>query len=429
MNARLAAVYILSRVIEGGKSLTESFSECFSKHAVQGESLAKELCFGVLRFYPSLSFLADQLLSKKMKSKDSDIYLLILVGLYQLRSMKIAEYAVVKETVAVASLLKKVWAKNVVNAVLRNYQRNKITLEAALLDSDATLNHAHWMIEKIKKQWPADWQAIMMANNQQPELVLRVNVKKISRIDYLEKLSALGLTAVPHPWAEQAVIVNTHIDVTSLPGFDEGLVSVQDASAQMAASLMKMEDGLRVLDACAAPGGKTTHLLEQVEHVEVWAIDKDDSRMERVRENLLRTKLSAKCISADVKELTQWWDGKLFDRILLDAPCTASGVIRRHPDIKWLRHESDLIQTVESQGSILSSLWGILKKDGILVYCTCSIFKEENEFLISKFISEHEDCVEEKIISDWGKSVSVGKQLLPSENNDGFYFAVLRKNF
>jgi 16S rRNA (cytosine967-C5)-methyltransferase len=296
------------------------------------------------------------------------------------------------------------------------------------LSFDAIYSHPAWMIGKIKKHYPAQLEDILDANNQHPPFSLRVNQQRISREDYLEKLVADGLSAQSIPETLSGIILEEAIDVLQLPGFSEGEVSVQDGAAQLAAELLELAPEQHVLDACAAPGGKTAHILELQPTVTCVAVDHDPERLASVTENLERLNLSATCIAADVAETDKWWDGKLFDRILLDAPCSASGVIRRHPDIKLLRRPTDIPALAKIQLELLEAVWSLLKPGGLLLYATCSVFVDENVQVLKSFLTLHPEINEEKITAPWGVECDIGKQILPgSHNMDGFYFARLRK--
>ncbi len=427
MNSRLSAVAVLLEVLVCKKSLTESFNKHL-KADMPGRAFAKELSYGVLRFYNQLAYVAEGLLTKKMKQKDQDVFILILMGLYQLSAMHLPAYAAVKETVEAVVGLKKAWAKNLVNAILRSFLRDQEKWRVAI-QQEASVCYAHpaWMLSHFKKDWPDAWQAIAENNNKKPPLTLRINLKKISREQYCEKLAAMGLKSSLHAWVPTAVWVLDPVEVTALPGFMSGECMVQDASAQMAALLLDAQPYQRVLDACAAPGGKTTHLLERVPTLSVLAIDEDASRLTRINENLKRLSLTAEVKVADAATPDKWWDKKVFDRILLDAPCTASGVIRRHPDIKWLRQESDVMKSAKLQQKMINALWPLLKSGGILLYCTCSVFKEENEVMLNQFVAAHADCEVGALDEVQGITLKIGKQILPEYENDGFYYAKLIK--
>jgi 16S rRNA (cytosine967-C5)-methyltransferase len=427
MNTRAIATQIILEVVTQGRALSMPAKLQVSS---LDRAFIQSLCYGVIRWYMQLETIAEQLIQKPLKEKDKDIHVLILVGLYQLIHMRIPDYAAVGETVAATKVFKKVWAKNLVNGVLRQYLRSADEITHKLQNAAVVLySHPQWMLQKIKHQWPDQWKEILEANNQHPPFALRVNQRVISREQYCSLLTdTVGENHII-PEAHSGVVLKNPVDVLQLPRFAEGGVSVQDGAAQLAAELLLLEPGQRVLDACAAPGGKTSHILEiQPQLSELIAIDCDEIRLESVRENLQRLHLSAQCITSDVGNLSAWWDQKPFDRILLDAPCSASGVIRRHPDIKLLRRESDLIQLVSEQYRIISAVWQALKIGGVLLYATCSIFIEENEQVVRQFLETHTDAKEEKINVEWGKECKVGRQILPGMHGmDGFYYARLRK--
>jgi len=325
---------------------------------------------------------------------------------------------------------KKIWAKGLVNAVLRNYQRHAEEVSQAFQKNEkAVYSHPAWMIDSVKKDWPDDWKDILNNNNQHPPFSLRVNLQKISRENYLENLRAEEMEASVIPETQSGITLLEACDVRKLPGFLTGDISVQDGAAQLAVELLDLQPGQRVLDACAAPGGKTTHILEWQPRLEkVIAIDRDKVRLGSVKENLDRLQLDAELICADAGSISEWWDGVLFDRILLDAPCSASGVIRRHPDIKLLREAGDIDPLAKEQARLLSALWSVLKPDGMLVYATCSVYAEENVQVLNAFIAANPDVKEEKIKATFGRECSVGRQILPGMHGmDGFYFACLRK--
>lgn len=430
MNLRALAANVLFDVTQKHRSLADALPPALAKCTdVRDSALLQAFCFGVCRHYFRLDALAKQLMPKPLKAKDQDIYMLILLGLYQLAEMRLPDYAAVSETVSAATKFKKLWAKNLINGVLRNYQRQSQALLAAIVDDQvATYSHPEWMIKKLQQAYPEDWQAILNANNQHPPLALRVNQQKISRDAYLKKLNQAEITATVIAETADGIYLEKPMDVNDIPGFFAGEVSVQDGAAQLSAELLQLQPAMRVLDACAAPGGKTSHILETMPTVDLLAVDREQARVAAIQENLQRLNLSAKCLCADAGDPSAWWDQKLFDRILLDAPCSASGVIRRHPDIKLLRLASDLPQFSREQMRLLNALWPLLKQGGLLVYVTCSVFSEENIENIQRFLAAHPDAIEEKIAASWGSSCPVGRQILPAMHGmDGFYYACLRK--
>lgn len=428
MNIRASAARVMNQVATYGHSQTDAMQDELSKiKDARDKALLQALCYGVCREFYFLDALAKTLIQKPLKTKDQDIYFLLLIGLYQLHAMRTPPHAAISETVAATDNLKKTWAKNFVNAVLRHYQRDMQTLnEKVKQNPTAFYAHPKWMIEKIKNAWPNEWEKILLANNQHPSFSLRVNLKRNTRDEYLKKILN-QCHAFILPETNSGIYLEEACDVLQLPGFMAGEVSVQDGGAQLAAELLQLESGQSVLDACAAPGGKTGHVLES-QSVELTAIDTDEERLNMIKENLTRLKLSARCLLANAENVASWWDGKLFDRVLLDVPCSSSGVISRHPDIKLLRKPSDISKLVEEQKKLLHHVWNVLKPGGLLLYSTCSIFPEENTQVLEDFLKNHSDAQEEKINSVWGIACHVGKQILPGMYRmDGFYYARLRK--
>ncbi len=431
MNLRAAAARVIFEVAFRGMSLSESLPNALAQiRDARDQALVQTICYGVCRRYFFLSAVIDSLLTTKLKPKDQDIFALLLVGLYQLTDLRIPEYAAVGETVAAAVDFQKTWAKNLINAVLRNYQRGAEELtNQAEANLSALYSHPDWLIGKIKKAWPQQWESILLANNEHPPFALRVNQQQISRADYLSELEKINVEAAIIPETATGIVLETPTHVENLPGFATGMFSVQDGAAQLAAELLLLEPAQRVLDACAAPGGKTAHIAElQPGLAELIALDRDEKRLSTVTENLARLRLKAKCIGSDAADTAAWWDGKPFDRILLDAPCSATGVIRRHPDIKLLRRPEDIKNLVQTQWRLLNALWPLLKVGGVLLYSTCSILPQENEKLIQRFLAERNDLEQVIIVQAIGEPCKIGRQILPGMHGmDGFYFARLRK--
>ncbi|MBD3671333.1 MAG: 16S rRNA (cytosine(967)-C(5))-methyltransferase RsmB, partial [Gammaproteobacteria bacterium] len=334
MKARPLAIKILLEVLDRGRSLSSALPTHLPK-ADEGErGLCQEISYGVLRYYYRLDAIAGELLDKPLKAKDEDVHLLILIGLYQLLYLRISDHAAVSETVNVTKPLKKPWARGLVNALLRRFLREReAILKKVDADEEGRSAHPNWYIDRLKSSWPDHWQQVLEANNAYPPMTLRANARQVSREAYLEQLLAANIEATPAPHTSHGITLAQAVGVERLPGFAEGRVSVQDAAAQLCGSLLGAEAGERILDACAAPGGKLAQLLESSPEVEAVAVDIDADRVARIEENLERLHLQAELITADVADTGKWWDGKPFDRILLDAPCPASGVIRRHPDI------------------------------------------------------------------------------------------------
>jgi len=434
VNTRLVAARVLSRVLQDGQSLTAALDNAFpSIESSKDRAFIQALCYGVCRQYHRLDFILSQLLDKPLK--DTDVKALALVGLYQLKFMRVKPHAAVSETVLAAR--KKPWAKSLINAVLRTYLREQEGLEhKADKCQVAALSHPDWLIKQIEQDWPEQALNIFLENNQQPPMVLRVNLAKTSREDYLQLLVGQDIAAEAVSFCLSAIRLDKPVPVDMLPGFSDGLVSVQDTAAQLAAGLLDVRPGHRVLDVCAAPGGKTAHILEsQPQLKELVAVDIDESRMQRVNENLQRLDLHATLVVGDAANPASWWDGKPFDRILLDAPCSALGVIRRHPDIKLLRRAEDIGQLQALQKNILQAVWPLLAPGGLMLYATCSILKQENEQQVQAFLAEHGDAVELPLFpssslgtTDWGINGVCGRQILTGESAmDGFYYACISK--
>lgn len=430
MNPRLAAARALSAVLSGKASLGSSLPPQLDKVEHHDRALAQDLAFGAARWQPRLQLLAEKLLEKPFKAADKDVEALLLIGLYQLLHSRIPEHAAIGETVGCAGALKKPWAKGLLNAVLRRAQREHEAIFAEL-DRDPVLHTAHprWLQKTLKAHWPEHWQAICATNNAHPPLILRVNRRHGSRDAYLEELRSAGIAAEPCAFSRDGVRLLQPCDVTTLPGFKDGRVSVQDEAAQLAADLLELAPGQRVLDACAAPGGKTCHLLEvEPALAEVVAVDLEAKRLARVRENLDRLRLDAVLIAADGRDTAAWWDGQPFQRILLDAPCSATGVIRRHPDIKLTRQPEDIPALAQLQGELLDALWPTLAPGGILLYATCSVLPTENSESIAAFLARTPDARELPIAGEFGLQPAHGRQLLPQQDgHDGFYYAKLFK--
>lgn len=427
MNSRFVAVQVLCKVVVDGKSLTTALTDELATFKVppRDKPLVQELCYGVLRWYFSLEEALAPLLKKSLKAKDSDIYILLLLGLYQLDYLRIPAHAAVSETVAVARLLKKNWAVNFVNGVLRQYQRHRAEQQAP-----RPISHAYpqWLLEQLQQAWPAKWESIIEASNQQAPMSLRVNCQKMSVQDYLTALEKANIVATKQADAPYGIVLENPIDVFQLPGFNEGWVSVQDGASQLIVSVLATKAKARLLDVCAAPGGKTAALLEASPLWDITAIDNTESRLARVRENLSRLQLTATVKCGDGLEPATWWDGQLFDAILLDAPCSATGVIRRHPDIKLLRKPDDIPALALQQRAFLEALWPLLKPGGLLLYATCSILPAENVGVLTDFLTAHEDASEEIIEATWGHRLTVGRQILVGEAGmDGFYYGKLVK--
>lgn len=420
MNVRAVAAEVIFLVVDKGQSLSSALPQGQQKVAPRDGALLQEICYGVLRWLPRLESITQQLMEKPLTGKQRIFHHLILVGLYQLSFMRIPPHAAVGETVDATKTLRKPQLRGLINAVLRNYQRNQAALDAAAITHDAgKYGHPSWLLNTLQQAYPDAWQDILAANHQKAPMWLRVNRQHHTRESYHALLTEAGIEASVHSHAPDALRLHAPCDVYSLPGFEQGWVSVQDAAAQLAVEYLAPQANELILDCCAAPGGKTCHILERTSGCEVVAMDVDDKRLERVTDNLSRLKLHATVICGDAREPEQWWQGAQFDRILLDAPCSATGVIRRHPDIKWLRRAQDIEQLAVLQAEILDAMWAQLKSGGTLVYATCSVLPAENSQQIADFLARTADA---------STTTATGIQLLPGqEDMDGFYYAVLHK--
>lgn len=430
MNPRLAAAKALAAVLNGKASLNSSLPVQLDKVEDRDRGFTQDLAFGTARWQPRLTALAAKLLQKPFKAADADVEALLLVGLYQLLYSRVPAHAAIGETVGCADKLKKPWAKALLNAVLRRAQRESEALLAEL-EHDPVVRTAHprWLQKSLKAFWPQQWEAICAANNAHPPMILRVNRRHNSRDAYLTLLADAGINASACVYSQDGIVLETAGDVRSLPGFAEGWISVQDEAAQLAADLLDLAPGQRVLDACCAPGGKTCHIMEvQPNLAGVVAVDLEAKRLVRVRENLARLGLEAELIAADGRDTATWWDGKPFQRILLDAPCSATGVIRRHPDIKLTRQPDDIAALAVLQGELLDALWPTLEVGGILLYATCSTLPTENTEVIQAFLARTSGARELDIATAAGIKQPHGRQLLAQEGgHDGFYYAKLIK--
>lgn len=430
MNPRLAAAKALAAVLSGKASLNSSLPTQLDKVEDRDRGFTQDLAFGTARWQPRLSALAEKLLQKPFKAADADVEALLLVGLYQLLYTRVPAHAAIGETVGCADRLKKPWAKGLLNAVLRNAQRESETIFAEL-ERDPVVRTAHprWLQKSLKAFWPEQWEAICAANNAHPPMILRVNRRHHGRDAYLALLGEAGIAATPCVYSRDGIVLEAAADVRSLPGFAEGWISVQDEAAQLAADLLDLAPGQRVLDACCAPGGKTCHILEAEPALAgVVAVDLEAKRLVRVKENLERLGLNAELIAADGRDIDKWWDGKPFQRILLDAPCSATGVIRRHPDIKLTRQPDDIVALAQLQGELLDAMWKTLEVGGILLYATCSTLPTENTEVIAAFLERTPGARELDLATAAGIKQPHGRQLLAQQGgHDGFYYAKLIK--
>lgn len=436
---RLLAVKSIHRVLLG-ESLTKVLEDIPSSNTAMGKysitpqdrHMVSFLCHGVLRWHPRMAAIVNRLIKHPLKAKDQIIEVVLWCGVYQLLYTDMPPYAVVNESVNLANALRKPWASGLINATLRNLLRQKEQFDPAHLDQAEEISlataHPGWLVERIQQDWPDAWQAIIQANNALPPLTLRVNARKKNREDYACSLEKQGIAAEQVIHTTHGICLLDHYPVHQLPGFQDGDFSVQDGAAQMVAPLLELAAGQRVLDACAAPGGKTAHLLEYQEGLTLWALDIHPHRQKMTAQTLARLGLAAHLITADAAEPELWWEGQPFDRILLDAPCSGTGVMRRHPDIKWLRRPEDMITLKEQQARLLNRLWPLLAQGGLLLYVTCSILAEENRQQMDLFLQTHDDAEPQSLDVPWGQISGTGRQILPGENSmDGFFFCLIKK--
>ena len=423
-NLRSLVAQSVEQVVEQGQSLSSVLPVMQKKVAEKDRALLQELSFGVLRTLPQLEWLINKLMSRPMTGKQRTVHYLIMVGFYQLLYTRIPPHAALAETVEGAVAIKRPQLKGLINGVLRQFQRQQEELLAEFAGTEKRFLHPEWLVKRLKKAYPQQWQQILEANNQRPPMWLRVNRNHHSRDEWLALLEAAGMTGAIHPDYPDAVRLDAPAPVQALPGFAEGWVTVQDASAQGCMRFLQPKNGEAILDLCAAPGGKTTHILEVAPEAAVLAVDVDEQRLSRVYDNLKRLGMKAEGKQGDGRTPAQWCGEKQFDRILLDAPCSATGVIRRHPDIKWLRRDRDIPELVRLQGEILDAIWPHLKPGGTLVYATCSVLPEENSQQIAAFLQRTADAR----LGQTGTPEKPGQQNLPdAAEGDGFFYATLIK--
>jgi 16S rRNA (cytosine967-C5)-methyltransferase len=427
---RAEAAKVVDSVVNEGRSLDTALAAIEVNIQPADRPLVRMLCYGSLRFHFRLRSQLRQLLERPVKAGDGVIESLLVIGFFQLSDTRVPDHAAVSMTVEAARHLRRPKYAGLINAVLRNFVRRKIAASEPA-DDEARFNHPQWLIDRLRKDWPDDWQKIIEANNERAPMWLRVNRQRLTPAQYLEQYDIEGELA---PGRDQAIRLAAPVPVEELPGFAEGVVSVQDCGAQLAAPWLLSDGGDRVLDACAAPGGKTGHILEILgPHADVTAIDADAERLKSVQQNLERLCLNATLSAADASKPDEWWTGQGYDRVLLDAPCSATGVIRRHPDIKLLRRDSDIAALAGLQRAMLDALWTLLKPGGRLLYVTCSVLAEENEGVVGPFLAAHADARENRVLHDYNISDlmcarTTGFQVLPgTQGLDGFYFAALEK--
>jgi 16S rRNA (cytosine967-C5)-methyltransferase len=420
------AADILGRVLSG-RSLDAELRAASARHSslnAQERAALQDISYGTLRFLGELDAALDELLERPLK--DDAVRALLRVALYQLVHTRAAPYAIVDHAVRASVQRGRAAAKGLVNAVLRNFLRRRDeVLAAARQRETGRYSHPQWWIDKLREQYPDRFREMLEQANRRPPLTLRVNLRRGSAEDYLARLQAEGIAA--RALGAAAVFLERPVPVERIPGFAEGLVSVQDAAAQYAATALDLESGVSVLDACAAPGGKSAHIVESAE-VDLIALDNDAARLARVQSNLERLGLTARLVCGDAADPSAWWDGRPFARILADVPCSASGVVRRHPDIKWLRRPDDIARFAERQREIIDALWHLLASGGKLLYATCSVFYEENQAQIERFLERHGDARCQTLSGPHTNAQQHAGQIFPDDTHDGFFYALLQKH-
>ena len=433
---RVQSSLVLNQVIHGKHSLDRAIEQAHKDIDDNEKPLLTNICYGTLRFYWELKAKIDQLLSQPLKKKDKIIENLLQSAIFQIDKTRIPDHAVVSQTVEASRKLNKGHFSSLINGILRTYLRSDRDIEK--ITEEIKFNHPNWMIEKIKQDWPLNWEQILKKNNDRAPMWLRVNQKKIETKKYLKQFltDESKIEADNMQLNDYAICLKTPISVKYLPGFEEGYVSIQDGAAQLAVDVLLENKSGRILDACAAPGGKTAQLIENIDSTStVTAIEMDSERAELINENLLRLGHSTEVIVDDASDIESWWDSIFFDLILLDAPCSSSGVIRRHPDIKHLRRKDDIYTFQKKQLKIISAMWKILAPKGRLLYVTCSIFKEENDEVMNQFLEKHDNVALQDLLLNNNileKMIKTryGYQLFPGTiNTDGFYFSCLKKLF
>ena len=409
-------------------ALRQVVSQKKSFSAKSLDALGKQIVFSVLRQYFELQAITQELLVKQLNRKHIDLELLIMCGLYAIDHLNQPVHSSVNSAVETSKVLKKAWARGLINATLRRYLRERHNIRSKALTTTAAIsNHPDWLASKILNDWPEEYEQIIRANNTPAPMHLRINQQLVSRNHYIKQLNEVNLECDISEHSPHCLTLKEPIPVEKLPGFNDGFVSVQDEAAQLATLILDPVAGDHILDACSAPGGKSCHLLEVQPEIILQSIDSDLDRLALVHENFTRLGLQADVIHQDLLHINDDQIAR-FDKILLDAPCSATGVIRRHPDIKLLRQSSDIDKLGSTQRQLLENCWSMLKPQGNLVYATCSILTQENEELVAEFVEKHPNAQPIEVALAAGKCSGIGHQLLPTVNaHDGFYFAHLRK--
>ena len=444
VNARGLAQSLINEVVLHQRHLDQALAyhaKAVNSLSDRDLSLVKALCFGCLRDWLPLLELMQHYLRKPIRNKERQLQVVLALGMFQLLSMRVPDHAALDQTVAVLDEIGKTWAKAMVNAVLRAVQRDRdANTLPALSSAPAKYKHPQWLLQRIQNDWPQQAEQIFAANNQQAAMDLRCNRRYWQRQQALQAFHDAAIEAQAIDGLDSGIRLGHALDVNAIPHFQQGGLSVQDAAAQLAAPLLALQSGHRVLDACAAPGGKTAHLLELQSDIELHAIDIEAARVALIHDNIRRLHLTGehnvhrdsgniRVETGDAANTASWWDGQGYDRILLDAPCSATGVIRRHPDIKLLRQAEDIQHLSQQQQRILAQMWPLLKSGGMLLYVTCSTLRQENDDVIAAFVDAHSDTVTLQALElPWGRATAFGWQILPGDNeSDGFYYACLKK--
>ena len=429
VNPRAVAALAVYQIVFQGRQLNRTLDRVLDRWDAENRRQIAEMVNGVVRWFWLLEHHLDALLERPIRRKDRDLLCLLCVGLYQLEFMRTPPYASVSETVNATTELGKPWARKLTNAILRKFMRDRASLDLSKLNAACRYAHPQWLFDLLCQEWPDDWSRILDANNLRPQMTLRVNVQKTSTADYLQRLESCGISAQPSDQSPVALHLEERVNVKELPGFDAGHVSVQSVASQLVALNMGLAPGQRVLDACAAPGGKLAHMLEIEPRLEkLVAIEIDTARTVEIVDNLHRAGMSAQVETADASHLEQWWDGQPFDRILIDAPCSGLGVISKHPDIKHHRSLEDIDQMVSRQSRLLESLLPLLKRNGQLFYTTCSILARENDGQIETVLRNSSSYAVEPVPATLGHATRFGRQRLPdSSGGIGFYYARLTR--
>lgn len=421
--ARVRAARVMADVLAGRSTLPEALARHSGADADDG--FVRELCFGTARHGFRLDHEVRRHLRQAPRERDLDVHALLLLGGYQLAHMDVPDHAAVHATVAAARSLKKPWASGLVNAVLRKLSRSDLVSDDVSLPDAVRFNHPDWWLERLQAHWPDAWQDMIAAGNARPPMTLRSRRKRTLA---LAALAEAGIEAHAGCVTDSAIYLARPLPVGSLPGFASGDLSVQDEGAQLAAPLLGAKPGERILDACAAPGGKALHLAQMEPGANVSALDVDPKRCVRIRENATRAQAAIEVKAGDGRKPEGWWDGVPFDRILVDAPCSATGILRRQPDVRLLRHAEDLAALARLQRDLLDALWPLLRNGGRMLYCTCSVLAEENDDVIGAFLAVHGDAESMAITANWGRPTAYGRQLLPTADaHDGFYFALIER--